>query len=222
MRHLPVFLDVRQRMCALVGGGTIAARRFEWLHSAGASLRIIAPQLHASLAQHVDGQNVVHFAEPFRPSHLDGCLLAVCATNDATVNAAVARAARERGILANVADHPERGDVIVPAVLERGPVTIAIASSGAGPVFSRWLRARIASSLPATIDRLAQFFAERRDAVKQAIPDPVLRSHFLQTQLDGPLPQLIEDGRSEEAERQFSTALQQLPSHHAAHRPPRR
>ena len=155
MRYLPLFLNIRQQPCLLVGGGQVAKRRLEWLRNANATVTVVAPELHPDILAQVDDRSVFWIKDIFRPEQMQGCTLVVCATNDAAVNRAAAQAAHARQLPVNVVDDPEQGNIIVPAVIERDPVVVAIISGGASPVLVRWLRNRIESLLSSVSDFLS-------------------------------------------------------------------
>ncbi len=155
MRYLPLFLNIHQQPCLLVGGGQVAKRRLEWLRNANATVTVVAPELHPDILAQVDDRSVFWIKDIFRPEQMKGCTLVVCATNDAAVNRAAAQAAHARQLPVNVVDDPEQGNIIVPAVIERDPVVVAIISGGASPVLVRWLRNRIESLLSSVSDFLS-------------------------------------------------------------------
>ncbi len=209
MRYLPILLDVQNKRCALIGGGEVALRKLAWLRTAGAQVCIVAPELHPDLLPLIDGKAVQHLAQPFQPDQLDGCVLVICATNDAAVNRLAAEAAHARGIPVNVVDDLEQCSAIVPAVIDLDPVSIAISSQGASPVLTRWIRARIAALLPASLGQLARFMGERRKAVQRALPQLDQRKQFWETLLDSNIVQAISEGRDQDAARLFDKQLQQ-------------
>lgn len=155
MKYLPLFLNIHQQPCLLVGGGQVAKRRLEWLRNANATVTVVAPELHPDILAQVDDRSVFWVRDIFRPEQINGCTLVVCATNDAAVNRAAAQAAHLRQLPVNVVDDPEQGNVIAPAVIERAPVVVAIISGGASPVLVRWLRNRIESLLSSVSDFLS-------------------------------------------------------------------
>lgn len=213
MRNLPLFLDVRARCCALVGAGEIAARKLAWLRRAGATVRVIAPEIGSAVANEIDVRHVTLIQEAFRPEHLDDCVLVISATNDRAVNVAVAKAANARNLPVNVVDDPELCTFIVPAVIDRDPITVAVSSAGTSPVLARWIRSRIESLIPSGIDKLARFFGARRQAVTEALPEVEQRRRFWESLLDTPLSgavvQAIVNGRAIEAGHRFDRALEQ-------------
>lgn len=132
--YYPVFLDLRGKHCVVVGSGAVALRKVEGLLEAGAAVTVIAPQ-PGTLPEEVRV-----LGRAYQPGDLAGAWLAIAATNDAEVNAAVAREAEERGILVNVVDEPLSCSFILPALLRRGALCLAISTGGASPTLARRLR----------------------------------------------------------------------------------
>ncbi|HET7756048.1 MAG TPA: siroheme synthase CysG [Steroidobacteraceae bacterium] len=169
MDYLPVFLRLHAQPALVVGGGAVAARKLEWLLRAGARVTLVAPQLGSGLERRAAAGEFRHLAEPFAPAQLDGAALVVAATGDATVNAAVSRAARERHLPVNVVDSPELSSFIFPAVIDRSPLVVAVSSGGTAPVLARRIRAQIEALLPDRLGALARFMGARRPAVGRAL-----------------------------------------------------
>jgi uroporphyrin-III C-methyltransferase/precorrin-2 dehydrogenase/sirohydrochlorin ferrochelatase len=138
---LPIFLDVRGEPCLVVGAGQVASRKAALLRRAGA---------------------LVTMTTEFREEELDRYVLAIAATNDEAVNRAVAAAARARRIPVNVVDQPALCSFILPSIIERAPLTVAVSSGGASPVLARLLRARLETLIPAGYGRLAWLGADPR------------------------------------------------------------
>jgi precorrin-2 dehydrogenase/sirohydrochlorin ferrochelatase len=139
--YYPIFLDLRNRLAVVVGGGRVASRKAAGLMAAGARVRVIAPRLSARLKAHETERR------PYRPGDLKGAVLAFAATGDRTVNRAVAMEARRRRIPVNVADSLEECTFLVPARVTRGDWQIAISSGGRNPKLTkqmrRWLQAAL-------------------------------------------------------------------------------
>jgi uroporphyrin-III C-methyltransferase/precorrin-2 dehydrogenase/sirohydrochlorin ferrochelatase len=178
--HLPVSLDLKRRWALLVGGGAVALRKAELLLSAGARLLVVAPEILPELARRADRVD----ERPFEPGDLDGMALVVAATDDREINRAVAEAAASRQLPVNVVDDPELCSFIMPAIVERGRVTIAISTGGASPVLARLLRARLEALLPPGLAALAERALAWRSRVKAALSDPAARRHFWNRALD--------------------------------------
>lgn len=140
----PVVLRIAGRMCVVVGGGEVARRKVQGLLAAGARVRVIAPHLHPELQENTAIELI---CRPFSAEDLTGAFLVFAATNDRQVNAEVAAAARQQGTLVNIADDPEESDFHLPAILQRGALTVAVSSGGGSPAFAAQLRDRFAAEL---------------------------------------------------------------------------
>ena len=154
MEYFPAFMNLKGRGATVIGGGAVAARKIAMLRRAGAPVSVIAPRLHASLARDEDAGRIEHRARAFEPEHLDGSVIIIAATDNRDLNRQVARHARLRAIPVNVVDDPELSSFIMPAVIDRSPVMVAVSTGGASPVLARWTRARIEAALPTALGRL--------------------------------------------------------------------
>ncbi len=198
-------LDLRGRRCLVAGGGAVARRKVEGLLAAGAEVLVVAPEIEDM----PDGAAVERRA--VRPGDLDGAVLAVCATDDGEVNAALAAEARRRGVLVNVADDPAAGDVAVPAVLRRGGLQIGVSTGGASPALARRLRDELAERVGAEYGPLVALLGELRaewepHAIAAGLP-PAARHAAWHAVLDLPLLELIAAGRETEARERARAVL---------------
>lgn len=206
MQYLPIFLDVRGRSVLMVGGGAVAARKVETLLEAGARVRVLAPALHEDLQAVVEAGEIEWVQERFSDVQLGTPVLVYAATSDATVNQAVAAAAQAHNIPVNVVDAPESGSFITPSVIDRSPVLAAVATSGASPVLTRLIRARLESLIPSGYGRLAEFAAGFRKRVQERLPAE-RRAGFWEKVLEGRVAELVFSGRMDEAEHTVEQAL---------------
>lgn len=207
MDFLPIFLNLRGRPCLVVGGGDVAARKARLLLEAGAEVTVIAPQLGRIMAQLAADAKVTHRAQPFDEHLLDGKIMVLAATDDKAVNRRVYEAASARGIPVNVTDQPDLCSFILPSVVDRSPVVIAVSTGGAAPVLARLLRARLETLIPATYGRLASLVAEFRVQVRQRIAHPVQRRRFWESVLDGPIAEQVHAGQEQAARAAFERVL---------------
>lgn len=200
MNHLPIFLDVKDRLCVVVGGGEVATRKVALLLRAGARVQIVSPQLCPPLARlHTDGQ-IAHIAREYRNEDVATAHLVIAATNDATTNATVADDAKAQRVPVNVIDHPERGNFIMPSIIDRSPVLAAVSTGGASPVLARLIRTRLESLIPAGYGRLAELSARFREQVKQTFTRAEDRRHFWDRVLTGSVAERVFSGHMDEAE----------------------
>ena len=205
MDYLPIFLSIRNKPCVVVGGGAVAARKVALLRQAGAKVTVIAPTLVTALAQQMTDANICHSAREFAPEDLDEVTLVIAATDSAAVNSAVARAADARQIPVNVVDTPGLCSFIMPAIIDRSPLVLAVSSGGAAPVLARQVRARLESLIPASYGRLAALASQFRDKVKSRFTRSADRRIFWEKVLQGPIAELVYSGQEHTA----ATALQQ-------------
>ncbi|MBS0193649.1 MAG: uroporphyrinogen-III C-methyltransferase [Proteobacteria bacterium] len=211
----PLFVDLRDRAVLVVGGGAVAARKVERLLAAGARVRVLAPELHPCLRELVQARRIAHRSCVFHADLLDGAWLAIAATDDAQINRAVARAANERRILVNVVDDADLSSIHLPAVVERGPVQIAISSGGGAPMLARRIRERLETLFDESLGTLAHLLTRQRERIRAAIPDIARRRRWFDRLLDRLAPDLRLRGRVEDAERDLLAALDGLPANTA-------
>jgi uroporphyrin-III C-methyltransferase/precorrin-2 dehydrogenase/sirohydrochlorin ferrochelatase len=206
MDFLPIFLDIREQPCLLVGGGEVAARKCALLLRAGARVTVQAPSLSAAFDAELEAARVVHRAACFSDEDVKGNALVIAATDDEAVNRAVAAAAKAQRIPVNVVDQPALCSFIMPSIIDRSPVIVAVSSGGASPVLARLLRARLETLIPAGYGRLATLAAAFRDRVKARL-EPSQRRRFWERVLQGPIAELVFSGRDAEAQQALSASL---------------
>src|SRR3546814_698037 len=132
MDTFPIFMRVKGRRCVVIGGGNVAVRKVASLLKAEAQVTVIAPELCSALVQHLQQGHISHVKTEFAADQLDGACLVIAATDDEAVNIAVAEAAKTRNIPVNVVDAPELCTFIMPSVVDRSPVVIAVSSGEIG------------------------------------------------------------------------------------------
>lgn len=194
MRHLPIFVAVRDRAVVIVGGGEAAVRKYRLVARAGARVTVVAPRLGDDLAAARDHGTVRHLGRGFVAGDVTGAALVYAATGVAAVDERVSDAARAAGIPVNVVDRPDLCTFITPAIVDRDPIVIAISSGGSAPVLARTLRAWLESLLPARLGALARFADGFRAAVKATVPDATGRRRFWERFFDGPIARQVLTG----------------------------
>jgi uroporphyrin-III C-methyltransferase/precorrin-2 dehydrogenase/sirohydrochlorin ferrochelatase len=170
MRYFPLFVDLQGQPVLVVGGGAVAERKVRLLLAAGAAVEVVAPRMSGQLGQWADQGRLEHRSETYEPGQIDGRRLVFAATGDAALNETVFRDAEARGVLVNAVDDQAHCRFISPAVIERGPVQVAISTGGASPVLARRLRNRIEALLPAGLGRVADTARGLRGRVKRLLP----------------------------------------------------
>src|SRR5262245_10670500 len=208
MRHLPIFLDLDAAPALVVGGGRVAARRIALLHSAGASVTVVAPAARPEIEE-LSARGRLHWLRrAFAPGDVSGMRVVFAATDDQAVNRAVSLAARAERIPVNVADDGEHSNFILPAIVDRSPLVVAISSGGVAPMLATAVRARLETLLDQSWGRLAQFAERWRRAIRQRRAGLSARRRLYEWLLDGVVAQEVRAGRENEADRLLGEALQ--------------
>lgn len=166
MDYLPIFCQLDNKPVLLVGGGEVAERKARLLLDAGALLTVVAPELDPELAKLTANGSIEWLAGEFAPQQLVGKWLVVAATDRREVNALVYQSANQARIFANVVDDPKRSSFIMPSIIDRSPLMVAISSGGKAPVLARLLREKLEAMLPQHLGAVATFAGSLRDRVK--------------------------------------------------------
>ncbi|MGK4474869.1 siroheme synthase CysG [Aeromonas molluscorum] len=166
MDYLPIFCRLDNKPVLLVGGGEVAERKARLLLDAGARLTVVSPVLDPELAELADNGSIEWLADEFAPAQLTGKWLVVAATDRREVNALVYQSANQARIFANVVDDPTRSSFIMPSIIDRSPLMVAISSGGKAPVLARLLREKLEALLPQHLGAVAAFAGSLRDRVK--------------------------------------------------------
>ncbi|HUQ08817.1 MAG TPA: siroheme synthase CysG [Steroidobacteraceae bacterium] len=209
MRYFPLFLDIAGKSVLLVGGGEIAARKFALLKDAGANVTVIAPELSEQLAAELARGALTHVARRFERADVSGQWLVVAATDDREVNAEVSAAATDLRIPCNVVDDRELSSFIMPAIIDRSPVQIAVSTGGTSPVLARLIRERLETLLDGSLGTLAAFADRWRERVKAKFADIGARRRFLSWMLTGPVAASLRADRVSQADELIRKALDQ-------------
>jgi len=209
MRYFPLFIDLANQTVVIVGEGEKAIQKLRLLAKSEARIRLVSRSVSGELGHLAAAHGVNIVAEAFAPEHLDGARLAIVATEDEALGLAVSQAATARGIPVNVVDRPELGTFVVPALVDRDPIMVAIGSEGTAPVLARDIRARIEALLPARIGAVAREAAGLRGRVRHAVAEPVLRKRLWERLLRGAWRDCVLDhdvtGASRHLERELAT-----------------
>lgn len=209
MDTLPLFLRLDGQPCLVVGGGAVAARKVEALARAGARITVVAPRTGPAIGKlAADGRLRIE-ERRFVDEDVHGVLLAVAATGDREVNRRVYEACRARGVLVNTVDDPSLCTATFPAIVDRGPVTVAVSTGGSAPALARHLREKIERLLPAGTDRLARFLTARRADINRAAADGRARRRLWDRILDSPVPDLAESGREQAADEALGRLVEE-------------
>lgn len=185
MDFFPAFLNINNRKCLVVGSGPVGLRKARRLAECGANVVLVSP----------DAPDTCQWAaviekREFSNQHLDGAWLVVAATSDPDINAAIGKACDERRIFCNVVSDSAACSYIVPSVVDRSPLVIAVSSGGTSPILSRVLKTKLESLVPAAYSRLASLVGRHRESIKKLITNDAERAQFWHNLLNGPVGEL--------------------------------
>ncbi|NQY26553.1 MAG: uroporphyrinogen-III C-methyltransferase [Piscirickettsiaceae bacterium] len=212
MDYLPIFIDLKDRTCLVVGGGDIAARKAGLLLKAQATVILVAPEVSATTQALIDKGEINWLKGSFSSEQLSNVRLVIAATDDEQVNKTVYQQAKALNIWVNVADCPELCDFILPSILDRSPIVVAVSSGGKSPILARQLRARLETLIPPTYGNLADLVGRYRDVVKEKLATLGLRRRFWETVLQGKVADHVLAGREEQGELLLKSLLDQADS----------
>jgi uroporphyrin-III C-methyltransferase/precorrin-2 dehydrogenase/sirohydrochlorin ferrochelatase len=209
MDHLPVFLNVKGIRTLVVGNGTIAARKADLLLRAGCKLTVMAAELGEELSRLADTHSFELNTGDLSADDLSGCVVVFGCSQDDAINQKLYELATEAGILVNVSDKTEHCSFIMPAVVDRTPLLIAISSGGTSPLLVRTLKARFETTIPAAYGRLAEFAGSYRDKIKALIPNLTRRRRFWEAMISGPVAEHLFSSQLEQAETLMDKLLEE-------------
>jgi precorrin-2 dehydrogenase/sirohydrochlorin ferrochelatase len=205
MRYYPVFLDIAGKPAVIIGGGEVALRKVEGLLDADAQVTVISPVLHPDLEALVAAGRVKHIAREYSPGDLEGYVVAFVGTDERPVNTEVAREGRQRGVWVNAVDDPANCDFIIPSILRRGDIVVAVSTGAASPAMARKLREDleefITEEYALMLDLVAQVRRELRDRGVTVEP------HVWNAALDADVKRLLGQGHHEEAKQRLLHSL---------------
>ena len=208
MDFLPIFMNVKGENCLVIGGGKIASRKVFMLLRAGASVSVVSPELCQDLTIRKDEGDINHINRLFEDSDLDNCKIVIAATDDEKVNSHVSQLAKSKNIPVNVVDAPDLCSFIVPSIIDRNPVQIAISTGGASPVLARLLRSRLETYIPAAYGRLAKLVESYREKVKAKFSSSDEIRTFWEQILEGPVAENLIAGKDKIARELLETAVE--------------
>jgi uroporphyrin-III C-methyltransferase/precorrin-2 dehydrogenase/sirohydrochlorin ferrochelatase len=214
MDYLPIFLKVEGRPCLVVGGGKVAARKVALLNRAGAAITVVAPDICDEIKALASQSAVNCIEREFSDADMDGVVLVIAATDNASVNRAVSELANQGRIPVNVVDNPVLCSFIVPSIIDRSPVQVAVSTGGASPVLARLLRTHLESFIPAAYGRLAHLVDKYRHSVKQRFSDAGQRRYFWENILQGRVAELLFAGHEEKAHAALQQAIEDADAHY--------
>lgn len=207
MSLLPLFIDIKEKPCLIIGGGKIAARKLKMLCKAEANVTVIAPTICDEISTLCKTHSLTSYQRGFTDSDITQQSLIIAATNDSALNKHISDLAKQRNILVNVADNFKQGDVVLPSVIDRDPIQIAVTTGGASPVLARLLRRNLERCTPSAYGSLASLVEKYRQQTAESIQDEDSRRRFWEEVLQGPISEMVLAGKVDIAEETLQRKL---------------
>ena len=201
MDYFPLFFNLQGQRVLVVGAGSVALRKVQLLERAHAAIAVVAPEVAPELSQLAAAGAIEVRLREFTAEDLDGARLVIVATSRRAVNRWIASLCEARGIPVNVVDDRKASRVIVPAIIDRDPVIVAVSSAGTSPVLARRLRERLEALIPKRIGLWASWLAGLRATVRRRIPGADARRRYFEMLVDGPAERRFVDGDERGARR---------------------
>jgi len=207
MSLLPLFIDIKNKPCLVIGGGTIAYRKVKMLSKAEANITIVAPDICSQLKSHCEKTGISIKSREFDDKDINNQVLVIAATDNKSLNKHISDLAKQQNILVNVADDFKHGDVVLPSIIDRDPIQIAVTTGGASPVLARLLRRNLERCTPSAYGSLASLVEKYRQTTTEQITDNDSRRRFWEEVLQGPIAEMVLAGKSSEAEEALNKKL---------------
>jgi len=209
MDHLPIFINVRQNPCLVIGGGDIALRKINLLIKAQAKVDCLSPLFCEGITNLSQNGGVNLIQKRFESDDIKDYAIIIASTDDSSVNALISKSAKEARIPVNVVDSPELSSFIMPSIVDRSPVIIAVSSSGRAPVLARIIRAKLETVIPSAYGVLAEIAGEYRQKVKDRFSKIKDRRAFWESIFSGVIAEKVFSGRINEAKDDIEKQLKQ-------------
>ncbi len=200
MKFYPAYLDLRDRPCLVVGGGPVAERKALSLFDAGAAVTIVSPTLTPKLQALAGSGKIAHRQKEFDEQDLSAQFIVIAATSSIEVNSRIAHACKKRNMLVNVAVPPEEGNFVVPSVVERGELLIAVSTSGVSPALSKKLRQELETQYGPEYGIFLRMVAGIRRRILSEVADEKQRREIFERVADSDVIGLLRQGKTHEAE----------------------
>jgi uroporphyrin-III C-methyltransferase / precorrin-2 dehydrogenase / sirohydrochlorin ferrochelatase len=207
-------MNIKHQQCLVVGGGKVAARKIALLLKAGAQIQVVAPELCREVNEMAGSGEIKHIGRAFEDADIsasgkDKNVIVIAATSDQITNQRISELAKARCLPVNVVDQPHLCSFIMPSIVDRSPIQIAISTGGSSPVLARLLRTRLESYIPSAYGKLAQLVSGFRGKVIEKFPDSKQRRYFWEAILEGRVTQLLFQGNEHAARQALQRAIEE-------------
>ena len=210
MSYLPLFIETTGKKCLIVGGGKVASRKLIPILKAKMKVTLISPKVIEEIELNFHkNKNLKIIKRKFKPEDIEDQFLIIAATNEKTTNQKIAKLSKDNNILVNMAEDSLSGNTLIPSVVDRDPIKIAVSSGAASPILTRLVKTRLETVIPYSFSKLADIMMEYRDAVKKNFLKISDRRKFWEVFLDGPVSEMVLSGHIDKAKKALDESLKE-------------
>ena len=206
-RYYPVYLNIENERCCVIGGGEVAERKVKSLLQKGARVIVISPDLTDGLSSLVAGQKITYIKDSFQEKYLKEARLVIGATDDSKVNTEVYHAAHKKNILVNIVDSHEFCDFIVPSVVERGDLMIAISTSGKSPALAKKIRKEMEERYGKEYAEFLSIMGKVREKLLLTVKDQKKRERIFDNLVNSDIVDLLKKGKKDKVDERLNELL---------------
>ena len=208
MSYLPLFIETTGKKCLIVGGGKVASRKLIPILKAKMKVTLISPEVIEEIELNFQkNKNLKIIKRKFEPEDIEGQFLIIAATNEKTTNQKIAKLSKDNNILVNMAEDSLSGNTLIPSVVDRDPIKIAVSSGAASPILTRLVKTKLETVIPYSFSKLADIMMEYRDVVKKNFLKISDRRKFWEVFLDGPVSEMVLSGHIDKAKKALDESL---------------
>ena len=210
MSYLPLFIETTGKKCLIVGGGKVASRKLIPILKAKMKVTLISPEVIEEIELNFQkNKNLKIIKRKFEPEDIEGQFLIIAATNEKTTNQRIAKLSKDNNILVNMAEDSLSGNTLIPSVVDRDPIKIAVSSGAASPILTRLVKTKLETVIPYSFSKLADIMMEYRDVVKKNFLKISDRRKFWEVFLDGPVSEMVLSGHIDKAKKALDESLKE-------------
>ena len=210
MSYLPLFIETTGKKCLIVGGGKVASRKLIPILKSKMKVTLISPEVIEEIELNFQkNKNLKIIKRKFEPEDIEDQFLIIAATNEKTTNQKIAKLSKDNNILVNMAEDSLSGNTLIPSVVDRDPIKIAVSSGAASPILTRLVKTKLETVIPYSFSKLADIMMEYRDAVKKNFLKISDRRKFWEVFLDGPISEMVLSGHIDKAKKALDESLKE-------------
>ncbi len=203
----PVYIDLNNKKCLVIGGGKVAERKIDNLLYYGCLIRVVSPQVEENIERWADKELIELHKRDFEPQDLEDSFMVFVATDDNKINEQVSAMCRERGVMVNAVDDPPNCDFYVPSIVRRNSLVLAISTGGKSPAFARRIRSEIEEIITPEYGEFVDILGEQRELIKNHIKDIEMRKKIFEDLVYSDILDLLKAGEKERAREKVEKCM---------------